>query len=118
MTLAQDIINGHMPDFDHYLKSGETLDDIDEYGFPPIIECAIAKQADIAKQLLLRGVKIDKPDVTGRTALHWAVDNNDLDLCRILLQNKANPNSYTRAGLPVLVYPLLRRQTALKQLLY
>ncbi|WP_133126801.1 Dot/Icm T4SS effector AnkH/LegA3 [Legionella nagasakiensis] len=118
MTIANDIISCRMPDFDHYLRAGESLDDIDEYGFTPLIETAITRQSAIAEQLLARGVDINKPDVTGRTALHWAVDNNDLKLSRLLLQNGANPNVYTHSGLSVLVYPVLRGQSQLKHLLY
>ena len=86
MTIAADIIDGLVPDFDYYLRAGESLDDIDEYGFTPLIETAITRNTEIARQLLSRGVDINKSDVTGRTALHWAVDNNDLDISRLLLE--------------------------------
>lgn len=118
MTIAKDIISRRMPDFDHYLREGETLDDIDEYGFTPLIECVITKQPLIAEQLLVRGANVNQADVTGRTPLHWAVDNNDLEFARLLLQNGANPNAYTNSGLSVLVYPVLRGQDSLKHLLY
>lgn len=118
MTLANDIISCRMPDLDLYLRQGESLDDIDEYGFTPLIECAITRQPSIALELIKRGVNVNKPDVTGRTPLHWAVDNHDEALTKLLLENGANPNAYTSAGLAVLVYPILREQEALKQLLY
>jgi len=118
MTIASDIISHRMPDFDAYVRMGESLDDIDEYGFTPLIECAITRQLDIAEQLIGHKIDINKPDVTGRTPLHWAVDNNDLELSRLLLKHGANPNAYTRNGLSVLVYPVLRGQDALKHLLY
>lgn len=118
MTIANDIINLRVPNFDAYLQEGESLDDIDEYGFTPLIETAITRQPHIAEQLIQRGVAINKPDVTGRTALHWAVDNADMALTQLLLTNGANPNAYTQAGLSVLVYPLLRGQNQLKHLLY
>lgn len=118
MTIANDIISCRVPDFDYYLRAGESLDDIDEYGFTPLIESAITRQLNIAKLLIARGVNINKPDVTGRTALHWAVDNGSLDFINFLLANGANPNAYTRAGLAVLVYPLLRHQNDIKHLLY
>lgn len=118
MTIANDIISGRIPDFDLYLREGESLDDIDEYGFTPLIETAITCQPNIAGLLLERGVDINKPDVTGRTALHWAVDNHDLELAKLLLSRGANVNAYTRAGLSVLVYPVLRGQDTLKHLLY
>lgn len=118
MTIANDIISCRVPDFDFYLREGESLDDIDEYGFTPLIESAITRQLNIAKLLIARGVNINKPDVTGRTALHWAVDNASLEFIHFLLANGANPNAYTRAGLSVLVYPLLRHQNDIKHLLY
>lgn len=118
MSIANDIINGRTPDIDYYLTEGESLDDMDEYGFTPLIESVIARQINIAQVLMGRGVDVNKPDVTGRTALHWAVDNNDLPFAQLLLQHGANANAYTRAGLSVLVYPLLRAQNPLKQLLY
>ncbi|MDF1758691.1 MAG: ankyrin repeat domain-containing protein [Legionellaceae bacterium] len=118
MTIANDIISCRVPDFDFYLREGESLDDIDEYGFTPLIESAITRQPNIAKLLIDRKVDINKPDVTGRTALHWAVDNADLELIRLLLANGADANAYTRAGLSVLVYPILRSQNEIKHLLY
>ncbi|QBR83866.1 ankyrin repeat domain-containing protein [Legionella israelensis] len=118
MTIANDIIGRRMPDFDRYIRQGESLDDIDEYGFTPLIECAITRQPDIAEKLLKLGVDVNKTDVAGRTPLHWAVDNHDMTLCKLLLKHGANPNAYTRAGLSVLVYPVLRGQDQLKHLLY
>ncbi len=118
MTIANDIIRGRVPDFDAYLSAGESLDDIDEYGFTPLIESVITHHLPIAEKLIQRKVDINKPDVTGRTALHWAVDNNDIETASLLLTHGANPNAYTRAGLSVLVYPVLRGQDAMKQLLY
>lgn len=118
MTIANDIISHRMPDFDAYIRAGESLDDIDEYGFTPLIECAITCQPKIAEQLLVRKVDVNKSDVTGQTALHWAVDNNDLDMTRLLLEHGADPNAYNRSGLSILVYPVLRGHDPLKHLLY
>src|SRR3990167_6034007 len=118
MTIANDIISCRVPDFDYYLREGESLDDIDEYGFTLLIETVITRQAKIDKLLIDRKVDINKPDVTGRTALHWAVDNADLEMVKLLLHNGANPNAYTSSGLSVLVYPILRQQNDIKHLLY
>lgn len=118
MTIANDIISCRVPDLDFYLREGESLDDIDEYGFTPLIETIITRQMHITQLLLDRGVNINKPDVTGRTALHWAVDNADLETIRYLLTKGADPNAYTRSGLSVLVYPILRGQADIKHLLY
>lgn len=117
MTLALEIIRGQTPNYDYYLQKGESLDDIDEYGFTALIESIICKRPDVLQQLLDRGVAINKPDVAGRTALHWAVDSNEVALTRHLLKLGANPNAYSASGMPVLAYPLLRRQNDLKHLL-
>jgi hypothetical protein len=117
-SLADQIIYGQTPDYQAHVSQGESLDDIDEYGFTPLIECAIVGRVNIAKELMHLGVDIDKPDVTGRTALHWAVDNNNEPLVKLLLASGANPNAYNRGGQPVLVFPLLRDQWMLKQVLY
>src|SRR3990167_5970343 len=98
MTIANDIISCRVPDFDYYLREGESLDDIDEYGFTLLIETVITRQAKIAKLLIDRKVDINKPDVTGRTALHWAVDYADFLMVKLLLHNGANPNAYTSSG--------------------
>ncbi|MFJ1269812.1 Dot/Icm T4SS effector AnkH/LegA3 [Legionella lytica] len=118
MTIANDIISHRMPDFEAYLRAGESLDDIDEYGFTPLIECAITRQPKIATQLLARKVDVNATDVTGHTPLHWAIDNNDMDMVRLLLEHGADANAYTRSGLSILVYPVLRGQDPLKHLLY
>lgn len=118
MTLADDIISCRVPNLDDYLRQGQSLDDIDEYGFTPLIECAITRQVNIAKLLVEKQVDINKPDVAGRTALHWSVDNADVEMTKFLLSHGANPNAYTRQGLSILVYPILRGQNQLKHLLY
>lgn len=118
MSIANDIINGTLPDFDYYLSVGESLDDIDEYGFTPLIECAIAGRLDVAEDLVSRGVAIDKRDIAGRSALHWAVDNNNLELAKLLLAHGADANAYNDSSMCVLVYPVLRGQHQMKHLLY
>lgn len=118
MSIATEIISGQMPHFESYIQQGVSLDDLDEYGFTPLIECAIARQLEIAKALVKAKVEIDKPDITGRTALHWAVYQDDFELTQFLLEQGANPNAYTNDGLAILVYPVLRRQDTVKHLLY
>lgn len=118
MSFSDVIINGQQPDIEGFLQQGNDLNDIDEYGFTPLIECAIAENIPFAKQLIANNVDINKPDVSGRTALHWAIDNNNVELATLLLKHGANPNAYNRGGQPTLVFPLLRHQFELKQLLY
>jgi len=118
MSIAKEIIHGLEPAYDHYVSEGYSLDDMDEYGFTPLIESVITERPAVAEELIRRGVDINKEDVLGRTALHWAVDQSDLSFTRFLLSKGANPNSYDKNGLSVLVYPILRVQNDIKHLLY
>jgi hypothetical protein len=118
MSLTHEIIYGTLEGVARLIHSGVDVNEVDDYGFTPLIEAAIVNSVDISKLLLQSGAEVDDTDTTGRTALHWAVDNNNLSLCQLLLENKANPNAYTGGAQPILVYPLLRNQQELKQLLY
>lgn len=100
------------------LAAGVDANEIDVYGFTPLIEAAIANNVEIAELLIKHGAKVNEGDVTGRTPLHWAVDNNNMALCELLLKNKANANAYTTSSQTALIYPLLRNQPELKKLLY
>jgi hypothetical protein len=118
-TFAKQIIFGSANDVSAFIKNhAPVLNEIDEYGYTPLIQTAIVNSVPKAKLVLAAGADIDFTDLTGRTALHWAVDNNNMELARLLLEHRANPNAYTRAGQPVLAMPVLRNQNPIKQLLY
>ena len=117
MTLADEIIQGRTPQFAAYVQAGDSLDDIDEYGFTPLIETILMHRPELTKELIKLGVNINKPDMAGRTALQWAVDNEDKTLLELLLQHQADPNNYTLQGFSALVYPVLRQDEPIKQLL-
>lgn len=118
MSLAHEIIYGTKERVAQLIATGVDVNEIDDYGFTPLIEAAIVNSVEITALLLEHGADISQPDVTGRTPLHWAIDNNNLPLSKLLLDRKADPNAYTFGGQPVLVYPLLRNQQELKKLLY
>ncbi|MHB1947688.1 MAG: ankyrin repeat domain-containing protein [Gammaproteobacteria bacterium] len=117
LSLADAIIQENVEQVRDSLRYGINLNEIDEYGFTPLIEAAIADNVAIGRMLIHSGANVNLQDSVGGTALHWAVENNNLDFCRLLLENGANPNSYNLAGQPVLVMPLLRQQKELKKLL-
>lgn len=118
-TLAQTII---YDDKDAVLaklaEDPSALNDYDEYGYTPLIESAIANKEETGAALLAAGADVKGKDLTGRTALHWAADNNNLSFCRTLLEHGADANAYTIGGLSVLVMPVLRQQQPLKELLF
>ena len=93
MTLADEIIQGRHPRFEAYVQAGDSLDDIDEYGFTPLIETIIMHRLELTVELIKLGVDINKPDMAGRTALQWAVDNEDKPALELLLLHHADPNT-------------------------
>jgi len=116
-TLADAILKEDMKSIRQCLSYGEDVNQIDEYGFTPLIEAAIVDNVEISEFLIANGATPNLQDVIGGTPLHWAAENNNLELCELLLEVNANPNAYNFAGQSVLVMPTLRRQTELKQIL-
>jgi hypothetical protein len=117
LSLADAIIEEDMNSVRQFARYGVDVNQIDEYGFTPLIEAAIVDNFEISQYLLEQGANPNQQDVTGGTALHWAAENNNLNLCKLLLKYHADPNAYNLAGQPVLVMPTLRHQQELKQLL-
>ncbi len=118
MSLATAIIEENLPAVEEWLSYRVDPNEMDEYGFTPLIEAAIVNNVEIAKRLLAYGAKVNGQDATGNTALHWAAENNNLELTQLLLKQQADPNAYNLAGQPVLALPILRQQAELKHLLY
>ncbi|OGT37123.1 MAG: hypothetical protein A3F11_00435 [Gammaproteobacteria bacterium RIFCSPHIGHO2_12_FULL_37_14] len=117
LSLADAILQEDDQTVNQLIYYGEELNQIDEYGFTPLIEAAIANNLKLSKLLLEHGANPNLPDATGGSALHWAAENNNIELCQLLLKHGANPNSYNFAGQPVLVMPMLRGQKKLRHVL-
>lgn len=118
MQLADLIIAKNIPGIRSAIMAGADVNDIDPYGFTPIIEAAIVDSVEIASLLIEAGADVNGKDMTEGTALHWAAENNNIELCELLLKHNANANAYNRSGQPVLLNPILRQQNELKALLY
>lgn len=117
-SFANIIIYGSDDDVAEYLRQEFPLDVIDEYGYTPLIQTAIVNSAEKAKLMLEAGADANFTDLTGRTALHWACENNNYEMVDMLIAFGANTNAYTMAGQPVLAVPFLRDYDSIKQLLY
>lgn len=72
------------------------------HGVPPLLRCAVARdipherQLEIARLLLDRGAHVDGAEVRSQARpLHAAVVHSRLDLVKLLLHNKADPNAPT-----------------------
>ncbi len=117
MSLAQQIIQRNHRHVEAMIAAGADVNDLDEYGFTPLIETAIVNDIELAKLLLSHGAEVNHPDLTGSSALHWAVENSNLDFCRLLLERGADANAYSTGAQSVLVKSILRDQSELKELL-
>ncbi len=117
-TLAQTIIYENKQAVAAQIAAGADVNEQDEYGYTPLIEAAIMNKEDIGLVLLEAGADVQGRDLTGRTALHWTVDNNNISFSKELLNRSANANAYSTGGLSVLVMPLLRQQQPIKELLF
>lgn len=107
----QDVVNAL------YRSPDLKIDEIDEYGFTPLIQTAIVNSISKAKIILNAKANVNFQDLTGRTALHWASENGNYQLCQLLIEYGANPNAYTYAGQPILAMPLLRKNNKIVNLL-
>jgi hypothetical protein len=117
LTLADAILQRDINAVHLLLQRGVNVNDIDEYGFTPLIETAIIDNIEFMQVILGYGADPNQQDVTGGTALQWAAENNNYEICKLLLERGANPNAYNFSGQPVLVMPMLRRQSKLRQLM-
>lgn len=117
-TLSDAILKGSLEDVEALIAQGAPINQIDQYGFTPLIQACIKDDYDKAALLIHRGAEIDSFDITGSDALHWALDNSNYALCELLLQKGANANGYSHDGQPALIRPVLREQRNFVDLLY
>ncbi len=117
MSLVDAIISERPDHVTRLLQNGASANEIDEYGFTPLIEAAVVDSLELAQLLIQHGADVNGIDATGGTALQWAAENNNMPLATLLLKKGANPNAYRFSGQPVLVMPLLRQQEPMKELL-
>ena len=64
----------------------------------PVADAAMRGDADQVRALLHEGADVNAAQGDGMTALHWAAENGDSELAKMLLQAGANVASVTRLG--------------------
>lgn len=99
------------------IQAGANVNERDPYGLTPLIEATLKQDLKIAQALLDHGAQIDQQDISGQTALQWASNRYFLPFCELFLKSGADPNHHSADGQPILVNPLLRKQSSLSQLL-
>jgi ankyrin repeat protein len=72
---------------------------------PPIVRAARMNLIDIVEELVKYKCNVNIEDKAGKTALGWAIYNNNLDMIKLLIKNNANIDVHTILGesyLPIL----------------
>src|SRR5262245_2519569 len=63
-----------------------------------LVEAVKAGDVNAVRTLLAKKVDVNKPAADGTTALHWAAENDDLELTKALLQAGAKAQVTNRNG--------------------
>jgi ankyrin repeat protein len=62
----------------------------DHWQSTPLMEAARDGHLEVASRLILAGARVNHPDVSGGTALHWAVLAGETQYAKFLLENGAD----------------------------
>jgi uncharacterized protein len=68
----------------------------------PVADAAEHHNRALVRELLAKGTDVNAAQVDGMTALHWAVNNDDVETVALLLKSRANVNATNRYGVPPL----------------
>lgn len=116
MQLAESIIYEDPASAIAAINAGADVNEHDRFGMRPLIQAVICRKLPVLQALLEAGADIEQGDFINRTALQWAADRGEVELCYFLLQHGANPNHFSADGQPILVNPILREQLELVEL--
>lgn len=115
--VSEAILSGHLEEARRLVLNGADPNEQDRYGYTPLIEAIIVEETALVQFLIEHGARVNDDDIAGCTPLHWAADYALYGIMEMLLKHGADPNRYSADGLPILVNPLLRKQTELVNLL-
>lgn len=77
----------------YLISQGAEINDTSKYGNTSLIIASYAGYMPIVKYLLDKEVNINQQDTKNKfTALHWAINNDQLDIVKILIENGADIN--------------------------
>ena len=73
----------------YLLDNGADVNTANSKGFTLLMHCVKINDFDLVNTVLSYHPKINLKDITGVTALYFAVKNNNLEMVRLLVQNGA-----------------------------
>jgi ankyrin repeat protein len=82
-----------------------------------VADAAMAGDKPAVRALLARKANVNAPQVDGTTALHWAVQSNDLATAELLIQNGANVSAANNATATPLLLAAVNGNAAMIELL-
>jgi len=116
MSLSETIIYDTDENAMLAVQGNQELNEIDRFGLCPLIQAVICRKIKTLHALVAAGANLEQGDFINRTALQWAADRDEMEMCFFLLEAGANPNHYSADGQPILVNPILREQLDLVEL--
>ncbi|XP_017540718.1 ankyrin repeat domain-containing protein 50 [Pygocentrus nattereri] len=117
-ALSTAALQGHTEVVELLLRRGADTDVRDAEGRPLLYLLVLEGRLDIATVLIEKGgVPLESRDVDGRTALHVAAWQGDLEGISLLLRHGADPNALDSEGRPPLHSVAWRGHTAAGRLL-
>lgn len=102
-----------------YLSLIDAIDinECDEYERNLLDYSIVEETDDISKDLIERGIDINKQDYIGYAPLHFCADHNNCEIAEMLLKKGANVNAANKYGNNPLLYAAFRREFELVSLL-
>ncbi|GAA5991524.1 hypothetical protein JCM10908_005743 [Rhodotorula pacifica] len=94
---AAEGIDDDLPDW--VARKWVDLDGQDEEGNPALVLAVAFGHAEAVRILVESGAHVNEADRAGWSALHWAVQNNDVPIASYLLNHRASPLLASRRGL-------------------
>ncbi len=78
-----------------------------------IADAAMRSERDTVRTLIQQKVDVNAPQPDGSTALHWAVQHDDLETAQLLLRSGAKANAASRYGVTPLYLACVSGNTAM-----
>src|SRR6266536_5309889 len=82
-----------------------------------VADAAMAGDKQAVRALLARKANVNAPQVDGTTALHWAVQSNDLATAELLIKNGANVSAANNATATPLLLAAVNGNAAMIEML-